>query len=70
MGGKDIENTFKSKLGLDWGETTADQAITLEPVYCLGNCACSPSVRIGKQIYGRVSPEQVDTLIASARGGK
>ena len=70
MGGQVIEDAFKQKLGLDWGETSADKQVTLEPVYCLGNCACSPSVRIGKQIYGRVSLEQVDQLVESVKGGK
>ena len=69
MGGRDIEAAFKDKLGLDWGETSSDQQVTLEPVYCLGNCACSPSVRIGKKIYGRVTTQQVDELIASVKEG-
>lgn len=67
MGGREIEDAFKQKLGLDWGETNADKTITLEPVYCLGNCACSPSVRIGSNVYGRVTQEQVDELIARAQ---
>ena len=69
MGGRDIEDAFKSKLGLDWGQTSADKQVTLEPVYCLGNCACSPSVRIGKNIYGRVNQRQVDQLIAGIKEG-
>ena len=69
MGGQQLEAAFQEKLGLDWGETSADQNVTLEPVYCLGNCACSPSVRIGKNIYGRVSTDQVDELISSVSEG-
>lgn len=64
MGGRDIEAAFKAKLGLDWGETSNNRQVTLEPVYCLGNCACSPSVRIGTNIYGRVNEAQVDELVA------
>lgn len=41
-------------LGIDYHQTTADGAITLEPVYCLGNCACSPSIRIGDEVQGRL----------------
>jgi formate dehydrogenase subunit gamma len=37
---------------------------TLEPVYCLGNCACSPSIRINDEIHARVSPELFDELIS------
>jgi formate dehydrogenase subunit gamma len=36
---------------------------TLEPVYCLGNCACSPAIMIDNQVYGRVDAERFDTLI-------
>jgi len=39
--------------------------ITLEPVYCLGNCACSPAVMIGDRVYGRVSTERFDELVGS-----
>jgi formate dehydrogenase subunit gamma len=39
--------------------------VTLEPVYCLGNCACSPAVMIGNKVYGRVDGERFDQLLAS-----
>jgi formate dehydrogenase subunit gamma len=32
-------------------------------VYCLGNCACSPSIMINDEVYGRVTEEKVDQLI-------
>ena len=63
VGGRDLEQFAKDKLGLDWYQTTRDGEITLEPVYCLGNCACSPSVRVGKQILGRVTNERFETLV-------
>lgn len=64
MGGRAIESQFKKALGIDYGQTTEDGLITLEPVYCLGNCGCSPAVRVGENIYGRVSAAKVDRLIA------
>ena len=63
MGGKQLENHVKSSLGIDFHETTADGKFTLEPVYCLGNCACSPAMQIGKEIYGRVSANSFDAAI-------
>jgi formate dehydrogenase subunit gamma len=63
MGGRELELFAKQKLGLNYSETTADQQITLEFVHCLGNCACSPSVRVGTQIYGRMSSERFEALI-------
>ena len=63
MGSRHIESHAKQSLGIDYGETTADGLITLEPVYCLGNCACSPSVRIDDDIHARVDQTRFDQLI-------
>jgi formate dehydrogenase subunit gamma len=67
MGSHALEAHAKTTLGVDWHQTTADGSVTLEPVYCLGNCACSPSVKIGDEIHGRVSCETFDELLAEAR---
>mgnify|MGYP000844565890 FL=1 len=64
MGSRQLEAHAKALLGIDYHETTEDGAITLEPVYCLGNCACSPSVRINNDIYARVDAERFDDLMA------
>ncbi len=64
MGGKALEAAIKAKLGIDYHETTADGKFSLEPVYCLGNCACSPAIQLDKEdVYGRVSPELFDAII-------
>lgn len=63
MGARALEAHAKDKLGIDFHQTSADREITLEPVYCLGNCACAPSVRIGDRIHGRVTPEKFDKLV-------
>lgn len=63
MGSRALEDHAKERLGIDYGETTADGRYTLEPAYCLGNCACSPSVRIGDDIHARVTPERFDELV-------
>ena len=54
MGSRELEAHARRTLGIEFGQTSADGAITLEPVYCLGNCACSPSIRIDNEI-GRAS---------------
>jgi len=64
MGSRQLEAHAKQALGIDYGETTADGAVTLEPVYCLGNCACSPSVRIDDAIYARVDTDLFDDLMS------
>ena len=45
-------------------ETRSDGAVTLEPVYCLGLCASSPALRIDERLHARVTPDQLDTLLA------
>ena len=55
-------------LGCGRHDTRADGAVTLEPVYCLGLCASSPAVRVGEQLHGRVTPAQLDRLLAASVG--
>ena len=69
MGGVALAEHVKRKLGCDFGETTNDGAFTLEPVYCLGNCACSPAVMINGVLLGRMTPEHLDDQLASLSGG-
>ncbi len=66
MGSKALEAHVKSRLGIDYHETTKDGAFSLEPVYCLGLCACSPSMQIDEAVYGRVSLESFDAAIKEA----
>ncbi|MCW8864901.1 MAG: formate dehydrogenase subunit gamma [Colwellia sp.] len=63
MGSTALEQAIKSQLGVDFGQTTADKNYTLEPVYCLGNCACSPSIKVGRKTYGRMSSSKFAKLI-------
>lgn len=67
MGAEALEKHAKKCLNVDYHQTTADDAITLEAVYCLGNCALSPSVMLDGEVYGRVSPADLDALIAEAK---
>lgn len=68
MGAEKLEAHIKSTLGIDFHQTTKDGAITLEPVYCLGNCACSPAVMLDDEVYGRMDNQKVAELISEARG--
>ena len=67
VGGRELEAHARQTLGVAWHETSADGNFTLEPVYCLGNCACSPSVRVGDEVYGRVSCTSFDALLDELR---
>ncbi|MDD5215091.1 MAG: formate dehydrogenase subunit gamma [Methylococcales bacterium] len=63
MDGKALESHVKTKLGIDYHETTADGKFSLEAVYCLGNCACSPAIQIDNDVYGRVTAESFNEIL-------
>jgi len=64
MGARELEAHVKQKLKIDFHETTADGRFSLEPVYCLGNCACSPAVMIDESVHGRVTADRIDELLS------
>lgn len=70
MGSEALEAHARQCLNVDYHQTSADGAVTLEPVYCLGNCALSPSVMVDDEVYGRVSTADLDALIKQARGAE
>jgi formate dehydrogenase subunit gamma len=60
MNGNALADFAKRRLGLEFGETRQDGKVTLEAVYCLGNCACAPSAMIDGQLRGRVDREALE----------
>lgn len=64
MGSRALEEHAKQSLKVDFNVATADGEFTLLPVYCLGNCACSPAIRIGNDIHGNVDVEKFDKIIS------
>lgn len=70
MGAQALESHARTRLAVDFHQTTADGAISLEPVYCLGNCACSPAIRIDDAVFGRVDPSRFDALLAGLSAGE
>lgn len=68
MGSKALEQHAKQQLGIDFHETTADGLFSLEAVYCLGNCACSPAITLDDTLHGRVTADKLDHLIAACKG--
>ncbi|WP_305856180.1 formate dehydrogenase subunit gamma [Balneatrix alpica] len=64
MGSEALEQQIKSALNIDYHQTSADGSISLEPVYCLGNCACSPNVRVDNAIHGRMTASKASKLLS------
>src|SRR5262245_27000550 len=67
MGSDRMAARVKALLGIDFHETTKDGAVTLEPVYCLGLCACSPSAMLDGEVIGRLDAARVDEIVAEVR---
>ena len=66
MGCDALIQHVEKRLGVKLGETTPDRSLTVEQVFCLGNCALSPAVMLDGEPFGRVSPGIADFLIDSA----
>ncbi len=64
MGSEQLEANIKAKYGIDYHETTKDGELTILPVYCLGNCACSPAVMLDEDVHGRVDMELVEEIVS------
>ncbi|MFU8836489.1 formate dehydrogenase subunit gamma [Roseovarius autotrophicus] len=66
VGGAALAEATLAKLGLEWRGTTANGAVTVEPVYCLGLCACAPAAMLDGRVVGRVDSARMDALLAEA----
>jgi formate dehydrogenase subunit gamma len=67
MGADRVAAHARDALGIGWHQTTPDGAVTLEPVFCLGLCACAPAALVDGRVLGRVDEARVDALIAAVR---
>ena len=65
MGADRIAAHARAALGVDFHETTPDNRVTLEPVFCLGLCACGPAAIIDGKLQGRVDEARLDTLLGA-----
>jgi formate dehydrogenase subunit gamma len=70
MGSVALTSYAKQLLGVDFHETTPDEAFSLEPVYCLGNCACSPAVMVDEEVYGRITPQRFQQILQEVSARK
>ncbi|MCC2096138.1 MAG: NAD(P)H-dependent oxidoreductase subunit E [Hyphomicrobiales bacterium] len=66
-GGELVAAYLADKHGLKPGGTTPDGSLTLESVYCLGNCALGPAALVDDELVGRVDEARVDALVSGGR---
>lgn len=67
MGADALAARVLDLLGLEWHGTSPDGAVTIEPVYCLGLCACGPAVMVDDRLVGRMDDARAEALIAEVR---
>jgi len=67
MGSDGVASKVKQALGIGFHETTSDGSVTLEPVYCLGLCACGPSAMLDGEVIGRVDDEAIEEIVEAVR---
>ena len=67
VGADALHTHAKRRLGIDWHETTPDGRITLEPVFCLGLCACGPAGLIDEEPVARLDHDGLDAILREAR---
>jgi NADH-quinone oxidoreductase subunit E len=63
LGCDDLKAHITKKLGIEYGETTADGNFTLIPVPCLGDCDKAPSLMVGRDIHRNLTNEKIDQII-------
>ena len=66
-GGDALAARVEAKLGIAIGNTTADERVTLEPIYCLGLCSTAPSAMLDGRVVGRLNEARLDALVAEAQ---
>lgn len=67
VGQQEVYDHLKDRLGIEWGQTTADAEFTLLPVPCLGACDRAPAMMINDELYGELSKEKLDEILLKIR---
>ena len=67
MGADQLGEQVRRHLKVDWSQTTTDRKVTLEPVFCLGLCACAPAAMVDGKVVGRVSPDRMNRILEEVR---
>jgi formate dehydrogenase subunit gamma len=67
MGSEAVAAQVKQLLGIGFHETAKDGSVTLEPVYCLGLCACAPSAMLDGEPIGRLDAGRLDEIVEAVR---
>jgi formate dehydrogenase subunit gamma len=64
MGAHAVADRIRHRLGINFGETSADGRVSLDAVYCLGLCAVAPSAMLDGKVMGRLDHDVADRIVA------
>jgi NADH-quinone oxidoreductase subunit E len=67
LGCDSLKGHITNTLGIDYGQTTADNLFTLIPVPCLGDCDRAPTMMVGNEHYRNLTPQKIDEILAGYR---
>ena len=67
MGADRVAAHARKSLGIDWHETTRGGQVTLEPVFCLGLCACGPAAIYDGKLIGRIDEARIDAIVGDLK---
>ena len=67
MGGDAVAAQIQQALGIGFHETAKDGSVTLEPIYCLGLCACAPSAMLDGEVIGRLDADRIEEIVQEVR---
>lgn len=67
VGADRVADHARKELGIEWHETTRDGKVTLEPVFCLGLCACGPAAIVDGKLVGRVDEAKLTKIIGGLK---
>jgi len=65
VGAESLVAQAQERLGLKLGSTASDGSVTLEQVFCLGNCALGPSAEVNGRLYGRVDADRLNAIVTA-----
>ncbi len=68
MGVETLVSEFERAHSLKMGDTTPDGQLTIENVYCLGNCALGPAALLDGELIARLDVQRLDMIVSATKG--
>ena len=63
-GSDKVLDALQEKLGIGVGECTPDGLFSVDSTRCVGACGLAPVMMVDEDVYGKITPEQIDEILA------